>query len=257
MNFTINGCEYTATTSTFPGGEEFVKIPNNLPQTSAVITVDANLRSSKAVLQLIMLTDALRRYADHGTHFTLNLTYLPYARQDRVCAKGESFSLKVFSNLINSLQYDKVMVADCHSEVGLALIDNVVHYSQYQCLHSRVETHNLANAADVIVAPDAGAAKKAQEIADHYDKPLIQCLKTRGENGRIKVQVLGSIRGLNALVVDDICDGGGTFLALAAALEDGAPDELNLYVTHGIFSKGKQILLDAYDKVEAYDDWTI
>jgi ribose-phosphate pyrophosphokinase len=257
MNIVINGYESTAKTSVFPGGEEFVQLPKGLPLEAARIEVLADLRSSNEVMQLLMLTDALREHYrfDKDVEYVLNLSYLPYARQDRICAKGEAFSLRVMANLINSLGYDKVFIDDCHSEVGLALINNVVHSTQLQCIVGKPETHNLARKCDVIVAPDAGAAKKAQEIATYYGKPLVQCLKTRvGE--RIEIQVLGDIKGKRALVVDDICDGGGTFLALAKAL-GGAnrPIELNLYVTHGLFSKGKQVLLDAYDKVEAYNEW--
>lgn len=259
MKFTVNGYDYEAKTSTFPGGEEYVCLPKSLPISGGRISINADIRSSKEIMQLLMLTDALRRYADRDAEFVLNVLYLPYARQDRVCAEGESFSLKIMCNLINSLNFDKVNVADCHSDVGLALLDNVQHYTQLQCIRAKLETHNLVAGCDVIIAPDAGAAKKAQAVADSYGIPLIQCLKTRSPNGRIQVEVLGSIEGKKALVVDDICDGGGTFLALASALaeQEGHAEELNLYVTHGIFSKGKELLLSVYDKVEAYNDWTI
>lgn len=254
MEYKVNGHTYSTKNSTFPGGEEFVATTGKLPLDGMNIEILADLRSSKEVIQLLMLTDILKRYANRDAYFTLNLGYLPYARQDRLF-KRESFSLKVFCNLINSLGFDKVLVSDCHSEVGLALLNNVKHKTQLQCLSYKKETHNLAHRAEVIVAPDAGAAKKAQEIADYYGKPMVQCLKTR-VGDTISIQVLGDITGKVALVVDDICDGGGTFLALAGALAGKAPKELNLYVTHGIFSKGKDILLKAYDKVEAYSDWT-
>ena len=257
MNININGYNFDVATSTFPGGEEFVQLPPALPLVPGAIIVYSEIRSSKELMQLLLVTDALRRYdKDNTAKFYLDLDYLPYARQDRVCAKGESFSLKVISNLINSLEYDEVTIADCHSEVGLALINNVKHMSQLDCIRDNPVTHNLAQACDVIIAPDAGAAKKAQEVATWYGKRLVQCLKTRVDRDTIAVEVLGDLAGKKALVVDDIADGGGTFLALATALESKRPSELNLFVTHGIFSKGKDILLERYDHVEAYDDWT-
>jgi ribose-phosphate pyrophosphokinase len=201
-----------------------------------------------------MLTEALREYAPQA-EFRLHMPYLPYARQDNRFAKGEALSIKVFCNLINDLKYDLVIVADCHSTVGLALLDNVKHITQLQSIRANPALHNMAQAADVIVAPDAGAAKKAQEIATFFGKPLVQCLKTRTPEGHIHVQVLGDVTGLKALVVDDICDGGGTFLALAKS-ELGPSKELNLYVTHGIFSKGFSELNKVYDNIGCRYDWT-
>jgi ribose-phosphate pyrophosphokinase len=207
-------------------------------------------------MQLVMLTEALQYYARQAeTIFHLHLDYLPYARQDRRCAKGEAFSLKVMCKMLNALEYDAVFLADCHSDVGLALLDNVVHRDQLTCLGLTLVGHNMATDCDVIIAPDAGAAKKAQAIATAYGKPLVQCLKTREADGRINVRVLEHVADKKCLVVDDICDGGGTFLALASELNGMLPSELNLFVTHGIFSKGKDELLDHYDNVEAYNEW--
>ena len=256
MRFSINGYEGTAATSTFPGGEEYVCLPTGMPSSASTIIVTPDIRSSQNIIQLALLTDCLRlKYPFDNPQMVLNLKYLPYARQDRKCATGESFSLKLMADLINSLGYTKVLIDDCHSDVGLALVNNVVHSTQLDCLRSKASTHNLAADCDVIVAPDAGASKKAQLIANYYNKPLVQCLKTRvGE--RIDIQVLGDISGKKALVVDDLCDGGGTFLALASAInEQYRPSELNLYVTHGLFSKGLDTLLEHYDVVEAYNEW--
>lgn len=255
MKFIVNNYHYEAITSTFPGGEEYIRLPSKLPIHGANIIIQPNIRSSKEVMQLLMLNDALRIYAHRNAIFTLDLGYLPYARQDRVCAKGESFSLRVFCKLINSLEFDEVKVADCHSDVGLALLNNLTHYSQLKCIVDDEDIYEMIRSCDVVVAPDAGATKKALEVANHFGKPLVQCLKTR-ENGKISVRVLDDISDKKAVVVDDICDGGGTFLALASALRGEEPKELNLYVTHGIFSNGKECLLDHYDNVKAYKEWT-
>jgi ribose-phosphate pyrophosphokinase len=266
MKVKINGYEQNIKTSTFPGGEEYVSLPahKHLPRDPKSIEVTTLIKSSADVMNLLLITDALRRYtfykAAHSCAFILDLGYLPYARQDRVCAEGESFSLKVFAELINNLKYDEVIIDDCHSDVGIALLNNLNHHTQLDGMKSIPNGHNRGIECDVIIAPDAGAAKKAQTIADYYGKPLVQCLKTRNTDGTISIQCLGDIKDKKCLVVDDICDGGGTFIALAEALENSATDtiakELNLYVTHGIFSKGKEVLLQHYNRVEALYDWT-
>jgi len=259
MKIAINGYqlpEHSITFSTFPGGEEYIRIPKSLPTDPKEIEVGALIKSSQDVMRLLMITDALKRYVgSRDCKFYLYLGYLPYARQDRVCAEGESFSLKVFTKLINDLKYDEVHLADCHSEVGVALLDNVHNDSQKLIISHNPTIHNLVNGIDYIIIPDAGAAKKATEVAEYYGKPTIQCLKQRRE-GKIVVEVLGDVKGKTCVILDDICDGGGTFLALANALAEQEPEELHLFVTHGIFSRGKRILLDHFNTVGASYDWT-
>lgn len=252
----INDFDMTVKFSTFPGGEEYVKIEGKCPQMASIVYIDARIDSSKEFMRLALLVDALRNSVDKRAEFRLNMPYLPYARQDRICQRGESFSVKVFARMLNALEFDKVYISDCHSDVGASHINNIVHEEQFSCMATSQVTYNLITNADVVIAPDAGAAKKAQAVADFYGKPLIQCLKTRGSDGSIKVKILEPLRGLNAVVVDDICDGGGTFIALAEAIRlQGDPLTLNLCVTHGIFSKGKEILYKLYNEVEGVYEW--
>lgn len=245
--------EMSVKTSTFPGGEEYVRILGKTPPEVSSISIEAFITSSTQLMRLVMLVDAAKRKYPKHKELVLYIPYLPYARQDRVCEKGESFSLKVVSDIINSLEADRVVVSDCHSDVGLALIDNVMHLTQVQGFDITPNIYNALERCDCVVAPDAGAAKKASEVSQHWGKPLVQCLKTRSSS-EIIVQVLGDIKGKNVVVVDDICDGGGTFLALLEALKDRKPRKITLAVTHGIFSKGKEVL-SGYDQVEAVYDW--
>ena len=122
--------------STFPGGEEYVKLEwagrerNYLEETF----ITARLTSSSEVMRLLMVTDALRRRGFRD--ISLNLGYVPYARQDRVCAEGESLSIKVFADLINSQKYQNVEIYDPHSTVTPALLDNcgVCHPVDYMAV---------------------------------------------------------------------------------------------------------------------------
>lgn len=177
----------------------------------------------------------------------MELPYIPYARQDRVCAPGDSFSLKLFANLINAQGYDKVYVTDAHSTVATALLENVVERPQSSFavgLASRLGILGLAN-YKYIVAPDAGASKKAVDFAKTYNLmthvDVVQALKVRDPaTGAItKTTVLkDDFVEDDVLIVDDICDGGRTFTELARALKDRGAGRIGLFVTHGIFSRG-------------------
>ncbi len=119
-NIQING--KSVPTMTFTGGEIHLSIANLFFEGPAKI--DARIKNSDDVMRLLLVTDALR--ANGCKKISLNLPYVPYARQDRRCNPGEAHSLKVFASLINAQHYRSVTVFDPHSDVVEALINNVV-----------------------------------------------------------------------------------------------------------------------------------
>lgn len=228
----------------FPGGEIGVEI-QYWPCWDDVQRVDiiAHLKNSDDIMALLLTSDAVdRQYKFAKKHLTLN--YVPYARQDRVCNEGESLSVSVMAKLINSCGFSRVKITDPHSDVTPALINNVDILESYDILkHKDLSQY-------YIVAPDAGAYKKAYKWAQKKNAlGVITANKVRDvRTGNIvSVNVDQSVAGLKLFVVDDICDGGRTFIELAKCL-DGA-ECVELFVTHGIFSKGTKILTDVYDKV--------
>lgn len=258
IKFSINGCNYNPTFSTFPGGEEYVKIPKNLPIDPKVLKIVAHLTSSKEVMRLLMLNDAISQAVPQLESRTLEMPYLPYARQDRVCETGESLSVKVFCNLINAMKFDRVIIHDCHSLAGVVLLDNVINVPQEVLLGTQrcKDLHNLVTDADYILAPDAGALKKAEAVGKRYNKPVVNCHKTRKDRDTIVITTPNEdLAGKKVVVLDDICDGGGTFIALAFSLQGKGIKELSLIVTHGIFSKGTSELAKYYDNIGSIDDW--
>jgi len=114
----------------------------------------------------------------------------------------------------------------------------------------------------VLVSPDAGANKKVLKVAQQYKGlDIIYCDKKRDtRTGKITDTIVhpghGSIRNKKLLIVDDICDGGMTFIKIAEAMNSFGPEAIYLYVTHGIFSKGYQVLFDAgIDKIYTTDSF--
>lgn len=246
---------------TFPGGEEHVR--TEFAGAGQDYIIDAALTSSQEVMRLMLLVDSLRRNVE-PRRISLNLHYLPYARQDRVANFGEPLSVKVMCDLLNSLKFDAVVGYDVHSMVGGALLDNFTEIPQLGCLLQNPDVVALIEdnlETTVIVAPDAGASKKAAEVAKYFKVPMIQCDKSRdtltGEITGFKVGDGVDLDGKTVVVVDDICDGGGTFIGLGAEVRSiFVPESLNLYVTHGIFSKTKEVFVGMYDNVYSRFDWT-
>lgn len=211
--------------------------------------------SSDDVMALLLTTDALRRHYPHS-ELGLCIPYVPYARQDRVCNEGEALSMTVFAKLLNSQNYKYVNIFDPHSAVAVATIDNVHVTDQYELFNGiKPSFHDT-----YIVAPDQGATKKCEDFAKRVGAAgVVTCMKHRElSTGKITgMEIMGKydLYQRNLLILDDICDGGRTFIELAAILCEQEPAKLELAVTHGIFSKGYDIVGQHFDHVYTTDSF--
>jgi len=245
------------TTLRFPGGEMHATVETGFMRPDK-LSVQAHLRDSDSVMLLLLVTDALRR-AYPGTSIELAMPYVPYARQDRAANPGEALSAKVFCGLINTQGYERVLIQDPHSDVVPALLDRVVIEDPLPTLRYVVKRiAELSSDKPTLVAPDAGARKRVLKIATALGLDVIYADKVRDtKTGAITgTQIQGDLPNAPLLVIDDICDGGRTFTELAVALHERTGETLYLYVTHGIFSKGLDPLLDHYQAVFARNNWT-
>ena len=255
----------------FSGGEVYFKIESPEDIESEIVyqpgvpnTITANITNSDEVFVLMNLKNVLdnviaRSLSLIDSRVILYMPYLPYARHDRPMHNFDSHGLKVFCNLINSLNFTSIVIHDCHSDVGIGLLNNCVNVSQDTLLSDFSDNILKINDIDYIIAPDNGAVKKASKIAEKFKLPLITCLKERDlATGHItKYRILDPIeKPGKALIVDDICDGGATFNILAKSLKEDTPvTEISLYVTHGIFSKGLDELFFYFFHIYSYHPW--
>jgi ribose-phosphate pyrophosphokinase len=226
----------------FPGGEVGVNINGNFRESQRAFII-AHLTCSDDVMALLLTVDAIRQQKPNIT-LLLQLAYVPYARQDRVCNPGEALSIRVFANLINSLNFSEVLIFDPHSDVTPALIKNSTVVSAGDIFG------HINFGGKWIVAPDAGAAKRCEAFAKRVGaEGVIQCVKHRETTtGKLSgFRALDDVEGKRLVVVDDILDGGRTFIGLSAVLEGAQSKEL--VVTHGIFSAGVEELVKHYDKI--------
>lgn len=215
------------------------------------VIVTAHLGSLMDQIALSHTMEALRHHYPRG-EFVLDLPYTPYARQDRRCNTGEAFGIKVFGDYINSMDFKAVILTDPHSDVTAACIDKAQILNQVEAFGG---VHNFGNGW-YIVAPDMGAKKKAEAFAKATNaKGVITCYKERNMyTGEIISQgIIGGESvpngGAKFFVLDDICDGGRTFVGVAELLAQFDPEELELAVTHGIFSYGSDVVTNVYDHV--------
>lgn len=211
------------------------------------IVIAGRITSSEALIELLMLNDAIdRRYPDYEKH--LDLFYTPFSRQDRVANVGEALSIKVFGNMINACNFKSVTTYDNHSSVSNAVINNCIERSQLDLF---VQTFTLNPAGfNFIISPDAGANKKSFIIAKEFGIDMIQADKTRNTitgdiTGTVVHAEFDKLVNKTVMIADDICDGGRTVIEIAKVLKEKGVNKIYCYFTHGIFSKGLDVLFDA------------
>lgn len=252
IEYEISGVVMTPSTWGFPAGEVGVSINDEYPDLSGtLINISASLTSSDDIMGLLMLTDSLKRTYPESP-IALILGYVPYGRQDRVCNTGESLSIKVFADLINSQDYSSVTIHDPHSDVTSAVINNCNVISQKDVFNSLFAHRFEEYERDVIIAPDAGAFKKVLDIYnDGQFKELMTASKVRDlKTGNItSFNFTGDVKDKHCVVIDDIVDGGATFILIGEALKEAGAKSISLCATHGIFSKGHEVIADLYDNV--------
>lgn len=239
----------------FNGGEVHIRLNQNIDYSKIDrVLITHRIKSSDDIMQILLAVDAL--YELGINDIDLFIPYLPYARQDRVCVKGEAFSAKVMAGLLNSCNFNKVIIVDPHSEHSFVRIIN----HKIQDAHMYVEEVLEGLPKDtVLVAPDKGSTGRVTSMGLEMNRPVVQ-------GGKIRDQERGTLTGFTAdipkelkgkpmLIVDDICDGGGTFLGLADELKKQGSGDLYLYVTHGIFSAGFTPLMEKFKHLFCTDSF--
>lgn len=189
----------------------------------------------------------------NGGTVKLWIPYFPSAREDR----GNPLGVKVYADMINLAGCEKVTIVDPHSDVTPALVKNceVIQVSDlilgaiWQC----GDQLGVKIKYEGVIAPDGGAAKRAWAVAQALDVPMYQAGKHRDvKTGKLSGFWCEPLPDGPLLIVDDICDGGGTFIGLADACHH---DKLDLWVTHGIFTGDNLKLEERFVRIHTTDSF--
>lgn len=220
------------------------KLPEEI-LTSKEFLITWNFEEEREIMDLYSLHSLLPDFR----RVWLHLPYLPYGRQDKLVGNDRTFNLTVFADLINALKLDRVTTVDAHNPARFErLFNQSENMAPYRSQLKAVEEFQPT----FFVFPDKGAMER-------YEASFLTHPDTRIYFDKVRDQSTGQITGLtmNAkrlfyerdrlLIIDDICDGGATFIGVAKELRKIIPNQylkIGLFVTHGIFSRGRQHLLD-------------
>ena len=240
----------------FPAGEFGVEMAP--PCQTGDVLIALNYESDKDFVELLHCVNALKHLGCSSQRMHLLIPYFPYSRQDRVTSKGGSFGLQVAVDLIKLTGIEHIETYDAHSDVLGGMFPPGV--LKNWTMDTLLDTHhfNIIRSASALVSPDAGASKKIYKISKALNKPFIEASKHRdavtGQVSGVRVDIPAELLNNEAahlVVLDDICDGGATFINLAVAIRElGFTGKLSLITTHGIYSKGIDALYEHYTNVE-------
>lgn len=239
----INGHEITPTI--FPDGTSQVwKLPDEVFKAKK-FDIYWQFENEREIIDVCSLANLVSR---QPFDTFLYVPYLPYARQDKSVSNKSTFNLRVFGQIINSSPIGRVITFDAHNPMAA---EEEINMFQNCNANKVISSLICQNGYDTLVFPDKGAASRYQieELAPTFCKPIIfqkERDQLTGEITKFEPDTNQLSHEERLLIVDDLCDGGMTFIKVAQKLRSINPTiYIDLYVSHGIFSKGVQILFDA------------
>lgn len=258
----------------YPAHEIQVRLGKEALEALAVsidpVTIVARDLDPSRLMELALLRDALGGI--HGgleRQVNLVIPYLPYSRADRRFVYGDCHGLATMGKLLFGMSFRLIVTLDVHSEEAIAYIPELVRVSPEPLISLAINDYAKFRGAHRLnlLYPDEGASKRYQ-LRDNYgcntyliETSSVFCWKKRdaatGVMLGFEVPDLGEIQEAPILIIDDICDGGATFIGIAEALRGkGITAPLALYVTHGIFSKGMAVLEQYFEKIYTSNSFT-
>jgi ribose-phosphate pyrophosphokinase len=244
----------------FPDGQPHIKINpvalNSLDKT-APISIYSRISSANELLLVLLIKNILDYH--EFEKIELHISYLLAARMDRVMTDGEPFTLKVIAGMLNTANFKKIRIFDPHSEVSTALLNRSYTVNNHSFVKEALAHYWKTNPAEkhCIVSPDAGALKKIHSLANYLGiDQVVECMKERDvKTGALTnfTTTASNLQGFTCFIVDDLCDGGGTFIGTAKLLKSLGANKVILVVSHGIFSKGT--VLEGIDAIYCTDSY--
>ena len=242
--------DYLATTKKIPGlalvnrnitsfadKEIYVEISDNIRGEDVFLIQPTHSPANDHLMELLILLDALKRSS--AQRITAVMPYYGYARQDRKTAPRTPITAKLVAKMLEAAGADRILTMDLHAGQiqGFFEIptDNLFVMPQFGIeLKKRYPNPEKI----VVVSPDVGGVLRARNLAKRLDCDLAIIDKRRPVAGVAEVMnIIGDVKGMTCIMVDDICDSAGTLVNGAEALvRIGGAKEVIAYISHGVFS---------------------
>ncbi len=221
----------------FADNEIFVEIQENVRGEDVFVIQSTSYPANDHLMELLIMLDALRRSS--ARRVTAVMPYFGYARQDRKSAPRTPISAKLVANLITEAGANRVLTLDLHAGQIQGFFDIPLDNLYAAPLFGADIRARYGGRDIMIVSPDVGGVVRARALATRLNVDLAIIDKRRERAGVSEVMnVIGDVAGRCCILLDDICDSGGTLVSAAEALIRDGAKSVSVYVTHGVLSGG-------------------
>ena len=228
----------------FPEGNLFVRVQENVRGRQVYLVQSTGFPANDNFMELLFWIDAFKRAS--AASVTAVVPYFSYAKGDKKDEPRVSIRARVCADALEAAGVDRVVTVDLHApQIQGFFRVPVDDLYALPVLCAAVGALGLAGA--VVVAPDAGFAKKARQYADRLGTPLAVADKQRldHDGGIVINDIIGDVKGRPAIIVDDFAIDGGTLAKVAAKLAELGATDIVAAVTHGAFTAKCMARLDA------------
>jgi ribose-phosphate pyrophosphokinase len=221
----------------FADMEIFVEVQENVRGEDVFVIQSTSFPANDHLMELLIIIDALKRSS--ARRITAVIPYFGYARQDRRSAGRTPISAKLVANMITLAGAHRVLTMDLHAGQIQGFFDIPVDnlFAAPVMVADIKQRNDLSKVT--VVSPDVGGVVRARAMASRLGVPLAIVDKRRERPGESEVMnVIGDVKGMRCVLVDDIVDSGGTLCNAADALLAKGATEVMAHITHGVLSGG-------------------
>ena len=233
------GVTVTDTTAReFANGETFIKSNESVRGSDSFVIQSYTTPINQWVMESLILVDSLKRAS--AKRITVVAPFYPYARQDKKHRGREPISARLIADLFKTAGADRLMAVDLHTAQIQGFFDGPVDHLFAQPLLAEHVKATYADEDIVVVSPDTGRVRAAEQWADELGGLDIAFVhKTRdldAANEVVANRVVGEVDGKCCLLTDDMIDTGGSITKAADLLFESGATDVVVAATHGIFS---------------------
>lgn len=221
-----------ATVSQFSDGETRVELESNVRGRDVFIVQSTCAPANHHIMEAVIMADACRRSS--AQRITLVMPYFGYARQERKSAPRTPITAKLVADLIEASGVNRLLCLELHTSAIQGFFNIPVDHLFAKPIFAShfSDTDNF-----IVVSPDAGGVERARAMAKHFSCGLAIVDKRRDRPNESSVMnLIGDVRGKRCLIVDDICDTGGSLTKAAATLMENGAISVTAAVSHPVLS---------------------
>ena len=213
-----------------------------------VFLIQSTFPNADNLMELLLMIDAAKRAS--AKSIIAVLPYFGWARQDRKDKPRVAIGAKLVADMLRVAGIDRLITMDLHADQIQGFFNVPVdHLYGSSIFIEEIKTWNLAN--PVIATPDVGGTKRANSYAKHLNFPLVICYKLRKKAGEIsEMKIIGDVRGMDVILVDDIVDTAGTITKAADLMSAQGANSVRAIASHAVMSDPASAVVDHSSLVE-------